>query len=91
MCNLLNPKVILLFLALFPNFVDYRRDDVSAQLITLAVILIGINTLWQAPLALAADALRRWMSNPAARRAVNRASGGMLLGMAALMLAQQLL
>ena len=91
LCNLLNPKVILLFLALFPNFVDYRRDDVSAQLITLAVILIVINTLWQAPMALAADALRRWMSNPAARRAVNRASGGMLLVMAAMMLAQQLL
>ena len=91
LCNLLNPKVILLFLALFPNFVDYRRDDVSAQLITLAVILIVINTLWQAPMALAADALRRWLSNPAARRAVNRASGGMLLIMAAMMLAQQLL
>ena len=41
--NILNPKVILLFLALFPNFVDYRRDDVSAQLITLAVILITLN------------------------------------------------
>jgi len=91
LCNLLNPKVILLFLALFPNFVDYRRDDVSAQLITLAVILIVINTLWQAPMALAADALRRWLSNPAARRAVNRTSGGMLLVMAAMMLAQQLL
>ena len=43
LCNLLNPKVILLFLALFPNFVDYQRGDVSTQLITLAVILIVIN------------------------------------------------
>ncbi len=91
LCNLLNPKVILLFLALFPNFVDYRRDDVSAQLITLAVILIVINVFWQAPMALAADALRRWLTNPAIRLGVNRASGGMLLVMAALMLAQQLL
>ncbi len=91
LCNLLNPKVILLFLALFPNFVDYRRGDVAAQLITLAVILIVINTLWQAPMALAADLLRRWFANPAVRTAVNRASGGMLLVMAAMMLAQQLL
>ncbi|NQV82784.1 MAG: LysE family translocator [Rhodospirillales bacterium] len=45
-CNLLNPKVILLFLALFPNFVDYQRGDVPEQLITLAVILIVLNTLW---------------------------------------------
>jgi threonine/homoserine/homoserine lactone efflux protein len=91
LCNLLNPKVILLFLALFPNFVDYRRDDVTAQLLTLAVILIVINTLWQAPMALAANFLRRWLARPAVRTAVNRASGGMLLVMAAMMLAQQLL
>ena len=89
--NILNPKVILLFLALFPNFVDYWRDDVSGQLIALAVILITINIIWQAPMALAADALRRWLANPAIRTGVNRASGGMLLVMAALMLAQQLL
>ena len=90
LCNLLNPKVILLFLALFPNFVDYRRGDVSAQLIALAGILIVINTLWQAPMALAADLLSRWLANPAVRTAVMRASGGMLLVMAAMMLAQQL-
>ena len=32
LCNILNPKVILLFLALFPNFVDPGRTDVSLQL-----------------------------------------------------------
>ena len=89
--NILNPKVILLFLALFPNFVDYRRDDVSAQLISLAVILITLNVFWPTPMALAAGALRRWLSSPAVRTGVNRASGGMLLVMAALMLAQKVL
>jgi len=89
--NILNPKVILLFLALFPNFVDYRRDDVSAQLIALAVILITINVFWQVPMALAADALRRWFANASVTTWVNRASGGMLLVMSALMLIQHLL
>ncbi len=91
LCNLLNPKVILLFLALFPNFIDYGRGNVTEQLIGLSVILIVINTLWQAPIALAADALRRWMSNPAVLAGVNRASGAVLLIMAALMLGQHLL
>ncbi|MBC8337757.1 MAG: LysE family translocator [Alphaproteobacteria bacterium] len=91
LCNLLNPKVILLFLALFPNFVDYRRDDVSQQLVTLAVILIVINVLWQAPMALAADALRRWLANASVNTWVNRASGAILILMAGLMLAQNLL
>ena len=87
LCNLLNPKVILLFLALFSNFVDYQRGDVSVQLITLAVILITINVFWQAPMALAAGALRRWFANASVIIWVNRASSGMLLVMAALMLA----
>ncbi len=91
LCNLLNPKVILLFLALFPNFVDYGRGNVGEQLLGLAVILIVINVFWQAPMALAADALRRWLSNPAVRLGVNRVSGGILMVMAALMLAQHLL
>ena len=88
--NLLNPKVILLFLALFPNFVDYGRGNVGEQLVGLAVILIVINIFWQAPMALAADALRRWLSNPAVRLGVNRVSGATLIIMAALMLFQQL-
>ena len=34
--NLLNPKVILLFLALVPNFVDVDRGHVTSQLVVLA-------------------------------------------------------
>ena len=60
-CNILNPKVILLFLALFPNFVDARRGGVISQLLTLAAVLIAINVVWQAPLAWVADAVRRWL------------------------------
>ena len=91
LCNLLNPKVILIFLALYPNFIDYGRGNITEQLIGLSVILIALNTIWQAPMALAANALRRWMSNPAVLLGVNRASGGILILMAALMLGQNLL
>jgi len=87
LCNLLNPKVILLFLALFPNFVDFSRPDVVAQLVTLSAILIFINVLWQSPMALAADAIGRLVADPAITRAINRLSGGILIVMAALMLA----
>ena len=52
LCNLLNPKVIVLFLALLPNFVDPGRGDMTAQLMTLAVALIAVNVLWQAPIVL---------------------------------------
>ena len=90
LCNILNPKVILLFLALFPNFVDTGRGNVSFQLITLAAVLIAINTLWQAPMVWAAKAVRRWLVAPAVARAMARGTGVILLTFALLMLYEHL-
>jgi RhtB (resistance to homoserine/threonine) family protein len=78
--NLLNPKVILLFLALFPNFVDRSRDNVTAQLLTLAAVLVVINTLWQAPMALAAATLRRWLGRAEVRKRISQLTGVILFG-----------
>ncbi len=86
LCNLLNPKVILLFLALFPNFIDTSRDDVTAQLLTLAATLIVINVVWQAPLAWAGGTVRRWLTRPGVLRWVQRGTGAILLFFAATML-----
>ena len=91
LCNVLNPKVIVLFLALFPNFVDIGRTDVPIQLITLAAVLIAINTLWQAPMVWAAEAVRRWLVSPAVACAMARGSGVVLLAFALLMLYEHLL
>lgn len=89
--NLLNPKVILLFLALFPNFVDNTRDDVPAQLITLALGLIVINVLWQAPMAFAAEAVRRWLKNPKTYKLVTHTTGALLIALSAGMIYENLL
>lgn len=91
LCNVLNPKVILIFLALFPNFVDADRDNVTAQLITLALGLIIMNTLWQVPLALAAEAVRRWLLNPTAYKIVTRSTGVLLIAIALMMVYENLL
>ena len=91
LCNILNPKVILWYLALLPNFVNPEAGNVTAQLIVLSALLIALNILWQAPMALAADGVRQWLGRPEAMRAVNRVSGVILLAMAALMLGQHLL
>ena len=84
--NILNPKVILLFLALYPNFIAAERGGVTAQLLTLSAVLIVINVLWQAPLAWLADAVRRWLMRPAVQRWVSQGTGGVLLLFAAAML-----
>ena len=88
--NVLNPKVILLFLALFPNFVVVGRGDVTAQLLMLSATLIVINVAWQAPLAWAAESVRRWLGKPSVGRAVSQGTGAILIGFALLMLYEHL-
>ncbi len=88
--NLLNPKVILLFLALLPNFLVAGRGDAPAQLITLAAVLIAINVAWQLPMAWAAEAIGRWLGRPAVRRTVSRLTGAVLIAFAVLMLGEHL-
>lgn len=85
-CNLLNPKVILLFLALFPNFVDTSRDDVTVQLITLSFSLIIINGIWQIPLAFAAEAVRRWLKNERTYKLITHSTGVLMITVAILMI-----
>lgn len=84
--NLLNPKVVLLFVALYPNFLKVEEGHVTAQLLTLSAVLIAINLIWQAPLAWAAKWVRRWLGRPRVQRLVSAITGGILLAFAALML-----
>lgn len=84
--NILNPKVILLFLALMPNFVIAGRGQVPLQLAVFGVALIAVNTVWQVALALGAERARRWLGRPAVQRAVSRGTGVVLLGFAAILL-----
>ena len=90
LCNLLNPKVIVLFLALLPNFVHTERGNVPLQLVVLSSILIVINVVWQAPIALAAERVRRWLKNPVIERRVSYGTGAILLLFAVLMLVDNL-
>ncbi|MCW8916602.1 MAG: LysE family translocator [Magnetovibrio sp.] len=90
-CNLLNPKVILLFLALFPNFVDNTRDDVTLQLIALSLGLITINIIWQAPMAFAAEAVRRWLKNETIYKWITHSTGVLMITIAVLMVYENLM
>ncbi|WP_167730593.1 LysE family translocator [Terasakiella sp. SH-1] len=90
-CNLLNPKVIILFLALLPNFVDPAKGQVPLQLVILSLVLVVLNVTWQAPLAFAADAIRGWLSRPRVQKTVNASTGAFLLFFAAMMLWEHLI
>ena len=89
--NVLNPKVIFLFLALMPNFVVPEAGDVSLQLATLGLALIVVNTIWQGTLALGAEAARRWLSVPRIQRILSWVTGVILMAFAAALILEHAL
>jgi homoserine/homoserine lactone efflux protein len=86
LCNVLNPKVIVLFLALYPNFLAIGRGDVAAQVAALSAVLIAINVAWQVALVCGAEFARRWLMRPDVQRTVGRLTGAILIAFAAIML-----
>lgn len=86
--NLFNPKVILLFLSLMPQFLRPEADNgsVPVQLAVMGALLIAMSLAWQIPLALAAESVRGWLARPSVQHAINWATGAILLGFATLML-----
>jgi threonine/homoserine/homoserine lactone efflux protein len=85
-CNVLNPKVIVLFLALYPNFIDTSRGHVARQVAILSAVLLLINVAWQTGLVLGADFARRWLMRPVVQRSIGQLTGAILLAFAAAML-----
>ncbi len=80
--NVLNPKVIFLFLALMPNFVRPERGDVPLQFATLAATLIVINTIWQVSIALMAEAARGCLAEARIQRLLSWTTGLILIAFA---------
>ena len=77
--NLLNPKVIILFMALMPNFVDPSRERIWAQLVILGIALLLVNVVWQAAIMLLANGAQVWLGRPSVQRAVSWTTGGFLI------------
>ncbi|MBM3510523.1 MAG: LysE family translocator [Alphaproteobacteria bacterium] len=89
--NVLNPKVILLFIALMPQFVRPERGSVPWQLVTLGATLFVINVAWQAILVAAAETARLWLDRPSVQRALSWGTGAILFGFAALLIVDYVL
>jgi threonine/homoserine/homoserine lactone efflux protein len=82
--NVLNPKVILFFLAFLPQFVDRDAGAVPAQIVVMGLVTGLIGVVSDIAYALTADRVAGWLrARPAFRRRQSYATGIIYLGLGA--------
>ena len=78
--NLLNPKAILFFASVIPQFV-VGGTSTTVQVLALGLADVMVGLVFYAMLVTTAAGLSAWFSRPAVRRRWDRATGGVLTGL----------
>jgi threonine/homoserine/homoserine lactone efflux protein len=73
-----NPKSIILFTAILPQFVDRSRGYVTLQLIVLGVICLAIALVSDSAWAVASGSVRSWLGRRPDRLAAIGGVGGVI-------------
>ena len=80
--NLLNPKVIMLFMALMPGFIATERGPVGAQFAIFAATMIVINSAFQLSLVGLASRARGFLARAGVQRAISLLTAVIFFGFA---------
>jgi threonine/homoserine/homoserine lactone efflux protein len=79
MVGVSNPKSIVLFTAILPQFVDQSRGQTSAQLLILGAVCLVIALASDSMWALAAGSARAWLVRRPTRLATIATTGGVII------------
>ncbi|HEY7262704.1 MAG TPA: LysE family translocator [Trebonia sp.] len=74
-----NPKVIVFFAAMLPQFVDRQAGHLPVQIIVLGAIFAGIALISDSTWALAAGTIRAWLARSPRRLALIGGAGGLAM------------
>lgn len=83
-----NPKAIILFAAIFPQFIDPGRPAAS-QFLVLGSLYLAAEFVSSAIYAVGGRQIRRWIRTPRGALRLNRATGGIFMGAGGLLLGAQ--
>lgn len=73
-----NPKGLIYFGALFPQFIDIHKS-MPPQFVLLTIIFLLMDLVWMIIYAKGGSIIMRWMTSPEHQRWFNRLSGGALI------------
>ena len=77
--GVLNPKSVVFFAAILPQFVDQEKNNVTAQLILLGAIFALIALISDGSYGLLAGTVRHWLSGDIGRLIFMRRFGGVVM------------
>ncbi|WP_314146832.1 LysE family translocator [uncultured Leifsonia sp.] len=77
--GLTNPKSLVFFVAVLPQFVDYRAGAIPLQLFELGVVFLVLALLFDSVWAIAAGTARQWFGRSPKRVERLGATGGVMM------------
>ena len=77
--GVLNPKSIVFFAAILPQFVDQEKDNVTAQLLILGAIFAAVALISDGSYGFLAGTVRNWLAGDVKRLIFMRRFGGVVM------------
>lgn len=76
---MLNPKSVVFFAAILPQFIDQEKNNVTAQLLLLGAIFALIALISDGSYGLLAGTIRQWLAGDVKRLIFMRLTGGIVM------------